>query len=230
MTIEQPLGPRERLFHSGAECLADADLVAILIGTGSRGEPVAVLAAKLMQRVTSLHALGRLTPAELGHLHGLGPAKASRITAAFELGRRAAARPLHPGRPITSSRDVDAALRPGLGAAERESFVAIPLDAKNRPMGHHTVAIGGLSSCPVTAADVFRPLIRCGASGVVLAHNHPSGEPTPSPEDVSLTDRLCRAGELVGIRVLDHLVIGREGYFSFLDAGLLFGTATATGT
>ncbi|MCZ7678700.1 MAG: hypothetical protein M5U28_07985 [Sandaracinaceae bacterium] len=141
--------------------------------------------------------------------------------AAVELGRRVVTRPLPRGARVGSSRDVDAAMRPRLAAADVEHFIAIALDAKNRPIGEIEIARGGLSACPVSPADVFRALLREAAAGVVFVHNHPSGEPSPSADDVALTERLRRAGELIGVRVLDHLVIGREGYFSFLDAGLL---------
>src|SRR5690606_18345940 len=118
-------------------------------------------------------------------------------------------------------RDVDAAMRPRLANADVEHFIAIALDAKNRPVAEISIARGGLAACPVSPADVFRALLREAAAGVVFVHNHPSGEPSPSAEDVALTDRLRRAGELLGVTVLDHVIIGREGYFSFLDAGLL---------
>ena len=116
---------------------------------------------------------------------------------------------------------MDAALRPRLAASRVEEFLAIPLDAKNRPTGELRVALGGRSSCPVDPAEVFRRLLREAASGVIFVHNHPSGEPSPSPEDIALTVRLTDAGQLLGIRVLDHIIIAAEGYFSFLDAGLM---------
>ncbi len=145
--------------------------------------------------------------------------------AAIELGRRALTRPLTRGPGLISSRDVDAALRPRLGRAEREHFVAIPLDARNRPIGEIALAVGGLSACPVLPADVFRPLLRCAASAVIFVHNHPSGSPEPSQEDIELTDRLQHVGDLLGVRVLDHVILAHEGYFSFLDNHMMAGGA-----
>ncbi len=214
-------GPRERMQLVGAEMLSDAELLALLLGTGARSEPVSVLASRVLHELGGLNALSRLGTGALSQLAGVGPSKASRIVAAVELGRRLVARPLPRGERIHSSRDVDAAMRPRLSPSEVERFIAIALDAKNRPLGEIEIARGGLSACPVSPADVFRALLREAAAGVVLVHNHPSGEPSPSTEDIVLTERLRSAGELLGVKVLDHVIIGREGYFSFLDAGLL---------
>ncbi len=205
----------------GAEALAEAELVAVLLGTGAAGEPVSVLSARLLEAAGGLAGLERMGIGALASLPGVGPTKASRILAALELGRRVVERPLSRGARIASSRDVDAALRPRLGRACAEHFIAIPLDAKNRAIGEIRVAVGGLTACPVAPSDVFRALVREAAAGVIFVHNHPSGEPQPSPEDVALTERLVRAGELLGVRVLDHVILGQEGYFSFLDAGML---------
>lgn len=214
-------GARERLVERGAESLSTEDLVAILLGTGTAREPVAVLAARVLHDLGGLSGLEQKGPRELLHISGLGPTKAARLAAALELGRRASARPMQRGGQLLSSADVDAALRPRLAASRVEEFLAIPLDAKNRPTGELRVALGGRSSCPVDPAEVFRRLLREAASGVIFVHNHPSGEPSPSPEDIALTVRLTDAGQLLGIRVLDHIIIAAEGYFSFLDAGLM---------
>jgi len=214
-------GPRERLRSVGQQRLCDAELLAILLGTGTASEPVSVLATRLLHDAGGLEGLARLGPGGLEGLSGLGPSKSSRIVAAIELGRRVVARPLERRARIVSSRDVDAAFRPRLADLDHERFLAIALDAKSRPIRELEIARGGLSACAVAPSDVFRALVREAAASVILLHNHPSGEPSPSAEDVALTERLARAGELIGIRVLDHIVIGREGYFSFLDAGLI---------
>lgn len=212
-------GPRERLQRLAGEALSDEELVAVLLGTGGGERSVKELAALVLDAVSGLDALAEATVDDLRTIRGIGLSKASRLVAAVELGRRVLTRPLPRGKRLLASRDVDAALRPRLARASVEHFLAIPLDAKNRPMGEIRIAIGGLSACPVHPSDVFRPLLQRSASGVVFVHNHPSGNPEPSPEDRALTVRLVRAGALLGVRVLDHVIIGHEGYFSFLDAG-----------
>lgn len=215
------LGPRERMRAVGIDMLSDAELLALLLGVGARDEPVGALASRILREIGGIAALSRIGAGALETMANIGPTKAARIVAAVELGRRIAARPLARNARIGSSRDVDAALRPRLADADTEHFIAIALDAKNRPTFEVEVARGGLSQCPVAPADVFRALIREAAAAVVFVHNHPSGEPSPSADDVALTDRLRRAGDLLGVQVVDHVIIGREGYFSFLDAGLL---------
>lgn len=205
----------------GPSSLSDAELVAVLLGTGSSAEPVNVLAARLLERAGGLLSLSVLHASDLSAEPGIGASKACRLLAAIELGARACSRPLQRERAIQSSRDVYTALRARVRGEAREHFFAIALDAKNRPVAQIEVAVGGLVACCLSPSDVFRPLLRAAAVGVIFAHNHPSGEASPSDEDVAITDRLCRAGELLGIQVLDHLVLGENSYFSFLDAGLL---------
>lgn len=216
-------GPRERLMLSGEQVLSDAELVAVLLGTGSARDPVGVVAERLIERVGGLHGLKRAGLSALSESSGIGLGKACRLRAALELGTRASARPLHPSTPLHHSRDVADALRARLADEGREHFFAFALDVKNRPVAEILVAVGGLSACAVSPADVFRLVLREPAAGVIFAHNHPSGEPTPSSEDVSVTERLQKAGALLGVHVLDHVILGRAGHFSFLDAGLLAG-------
>lgn len=214
-------GPRERLRREGREALSDEELVALVLGTGSVREPVTVLAARLVREAGGAVGLARSGIGALAKIAGVGESKAARLVAAIELGRRVHQRPWSPGPKIETSRDVDALLRARLADREVEHFVALALDAKNRVTAELRIATGGLAACPVAPADVFRALLREAAASVVFAHNHPSGDATPSADDVALTDRLVRAGALLGVRVLDHVVVGREGYFSFVDAGLL---------
>ncbi|MCA9531956.1 MAG: DNA repair protein RadC [Myxococcales bacterium] len=221
-------GPRERLAHRGAGSLSDAELVAILCGTGTTREPVEVLAVRLLDRAGGLAGLERATVAELSQLAGVGPGKASRLVAAIELGRRALGTPIRRGEALGSSEAVDRALRPRLARAPVERFIALGLDARNRPIAEFVVSKGGRSSCPVEPADVFRELVRVSASAVIFVHNHPSGEPSPSLDDARLTERLRAAGVLLGVRVLDHVIIADRGYFSFRDAGLLGDEAPRT--
>jgi DNA repair protein RadC len=214
-------GPRERLSMHGRSALSDADLLAILLGTGTSSVPVAVLASQLLEYAGGVHGLAKLSLAELETQRGIGNTKAGRLLAAIELGLRIHARPLERRQPVASSRDVAAALTPRLRDDDREHFLAIALDAKNQPLAELSVAIGGIIACSITPADVFRPVLRAAAVSVIFVHNHPSGDPQPSAADLAITRRLCQAGDLLGIQVLDHLVLGREGYFSFLDSGLM---------
>jgi DNA repair protein RadC len=216
-----PPGPRERLVLHGRAALSDAELIAVLLGTGTNQTPVAVVAARLLDYAGGLAGLARLSAAELETQAGIGTTKACRLLAALELGMRSHVRPLERRRALTSSRDVVAALGPRFAHEQREHFIALALDAKNQPLAELPVAIGGIAACAVAPADVFRPVLRAAAVSVLFVHNHPSGDPAPSAADVAITQRLCRAGELLGVHVLDHVILGGAGYFSFLDAGLM---------
>ncbi len=214
-------GPREQLAMNGADSLGDADLVAVILGTGSATEPVAVLAAKLLAKTGGLERLDRLGVGLMSQQPGIGLSKACRIQAAIELGKRMATRPYQRGRAVTCSKDIDDAMRARLAKATREHFWAIALDTKSRPIAEIEIAVGGLSACTIKPADIFRAILRELSSKVVVVHNHPSGEPSPSTEDVAFTRRLAQAGDVLGIHVLDHIIIAEQGYFSFLDSGLL---------
>lgn len=214
-------GPRERLALHGRATLSDVELVSILLGTGSHALPVLQVASKLLESSGGLHGLAKLGLAELETQTGIGTTKASRLHAAFELGARTHSRPFDLRRPLSSSQDVDAALRARFAYEDREHFLALALDARNHPLEQLTVGIGGSIACAITPGDVFRPLLRAAAVSVIFVHNHPSGDPAPSEADAAITERLCRAGELLGVSVLDHVILGHEGYFSFADAGML---------
>lgn len=214
-------GPRERLKRVGVDALSDEELVALLLGTGSANEPVLALAARLLRDVGGVPSLAKWGGGALTQLRGIGESKASRLLAAIELGRRIHRAPWPRGATITSSRDVEPLVRTQLRDATTEHFLALALDAKNRVLAQLRIASGGLHQCPVAPADVFRAVLREAAVSVIFAHNHPSGDATPSPEDLVLTTRLAQAGALLGVRVLDHLIIARDGYFSFVDQRLL---------
>lgn len=217
------IGPRERLQLSGEQSLSDAELLAVLLGTGTAGDPVSVVAQRLLEQTGGMRGLRHAGLAALGSCPGVGPTKACRLRAAVELGLRLAALPLERGAPVRSSLDVAAALWPRLRGAAREHFYALTLDVKNRPVAELLIAVGGLTACAVQPGDVFRLVLREPAAAVIFVHNHPSGEPSPSAEDVAITERLRQAGALLGVRVLDHVILGEERHFSFLDAGLLPG-------
>jgi len=220
-TQSERFGPRERLILNGEHALSDAELLAVLLGTGSAKEPVSVLAQKLLERSGGLGGLRRAGMSAISAVPGIGSTKACRLRAALELGLRLSAEPLRPSTAILHSEDVVAALGPRLRDAAREHFFALALDAKNRPVAEILVAVGGLTACAISPADVFRLVLKEPAAAVIFVHNHPSGEPGPSADDVSVTERLRKAGALLGISVLDHVILGREAHFSFLDAGLL---------
>jgi DNA repair protein RadC len=218
-------GPRERLLERGLESLSDAELLALLLGTGSPSESVLPLAERILRELSGLKGLVSCSPSELMRVRGVGASKAARVVAALELGRRASGRPLARGSRMRSSEDVARAFAPQLAHLTHEELWALALDARQRVLTRMLVARGGLSVCPVSPADLFRPLVREAASAFVLVHNHPSGAADPSQEDLELTRRMARAAELLGLTLLDHVIVAADGYVSLLDAGLFRGEA-----
>jgi DNA repair protein RadC len=211
--------PRERLQKLGVAALTENELLCLLIGAGSQGRSVWTLSRELFFRCHDLSGLAQASLAELCRVPGIGRARAGVILAALELGRRAAqARPAR-GQRLSESRTVGAYLRARLSHESVEEFWAIALDARHRVQSETRLARGSLTAVEVHPRDVFRPLIREGAAAVIFCHNHPSGDPTPSRQDLLLTDRLRDVGELCGITVLDHIVVGSEGYVSLADRG-----------
>lgn len=213
-------GPREKLSDHGIEALSEAELLALLLGTGTSEEPVTVLAQRVLCELGGLAQLARASGAQLATIRGIGGSKSARIAAGLELGRRVLALPLSRGTRLASSEDVYRVFGPLLSHKQHEELWAIALDARQRVLTRMQLARGGLGSCPVTMGDVFRPLLREGAAAVIVVHNHPSGSPEPSAEDLAFTERLAQAGALLGIALLDHVIVAADGYFSCLDAGL----------
>ncbi len=209
--------PRERLRDLGAGQLADAELYALVLGSGTAGRSA----------VRTGRALARRPPAELAewplarwlHVAGIGPARAAALCAAFELGRRAAERPAGGGA-IRGPDDVHVHVR-DLTRARREHFVVLLLNARHEMQRREVVSIGSLNASIVHPREVFLPAILHSAASVVLVHNHPSGDPEPSEEDLSITRRLVEVGDLVGIGVLDHVVVAARGLVSFRARQLL---------
>jgi len=209
---------RERLAEGGPGGLSDLELLAVVVGHGVTGDRVWKSVRALTARA-DLHELALLGCQELGANTGLVAAQAATLAACFELGRRLY-RPESGPRTLTQAADVHAVAR-DLELARREHFVAFYLDARNRVLSRETVSVGTLSASIVHPREVFAPAIERRAASIVLAHNHPSGDPEPSDDDLALTRRLVQAGILLGIEVLDHLVIGHGGYVSLKSRGLM---------
>ena len=212
--------PRERLLACGPSVLTDSELLAVLLGTGRRGENVLQLAARALAEAGDLRRLADAHPRELMQLHGFGAVKSTRLTAAAELGRRICREPWHPGVAFTSSRQLFTHYHPLLRDEKREFFFAVYLDARNRLIGECEISRGSLVASLVHPREVFRPAIRMAAAAIICVHNHPSGDPGPSAEDVAITRRLHEAGRTLGILLLDHVIIGDGDYRSFVDRGL----------
>lgn len=213
--------PRERLLTKGPDSLTDAQLLAILLRTGRRDSSAVQVAMEVLHHLGSLSDLAACGIEELCAIPGVGPAKASQLKAAIELGKRAMAIPLSTGTKLASSRDLFRHFHPVLRDVKHELFKVVLLDAKNHVLKETTVSEGTLTLSLVHPREVFAPALRESAAAVIFVHNHPSGDPTPSHEDRRLTDRLAAAGRLLGIRVLDHVILGDNRYVSFADEGWL---------
>lgn len=212
--------PRERLLQQGAGSLSDAQLLAIIIRNGEGGRTALDLGRELLEKFGDLAGISRAGVGEIRSVRGIGPAKAAEIKAAFELGRRQQ-KPALAGASFCASSDVAGYFLPRLKDARREEFRCLLLDTKNRVIRDETVSIGSLTASLVHPRDTFTSAVRESAAAVIFVHNHPSGDVRPSQEDILLTKRLVQAGELLGIRVLDHVIVGNDGHFSFRDNGLI---------
>ncbi|GBF73919.1 hypothetical protein PA598K_02244 [Paenibacillus sp. 598K] len=213
--------PRERMMQFGAEALSHTELLAILLRTGTRSESAVHLASRILQSCGSLAGLVDMSLEELTAIRGIGPAKAVQLRAGIELGRRLS----REGREtrLTVRRPQDAAdyLMEELRYLKKEHFICLFLNTKNQLIAQETLSVGTLNASLVHPREVFRAAIKCSSASLICVHNHPSGDPTPSPEDVALTRRLVEAGELVGIDVLDHIVIGEQQFVSLKEQGLM---------
>ena len=214
--------PREKLLSTGPATLSDSELLALILRTGHSGSGSSALdlARQLLNRFGGLRAMASAVTAELYAVPGIGPAKAAEILALGELARRFAATPLSPGTRFTSSREVFAHFHERLRDRKKEVFLTLLLDSKNRVLREIQVSEGSLNASIVHPREVFQPVIRESAAAVLFVHNHPSGDPAPSREDLELTSRLRDAGAMMGVRVLDHIIIGSDRYVSLADRGL----------
>lgn len=206
--------PRERLWRDGPSALTETELLAIVLRTGSKAGSALDLAQYLLGTFHGLARLAGVALEELSAVKGMGPAKAAQVAAALELGRRLGGT-VDASRPtVNAPEDAARLVMAQMRHLDREEFRVILLDTKNRLIQNETVAIGTLNSSGVQPREVFKNAIRRSAAAVILVHNHPSGDPTPSCEDVALTRRLVQAGELIGIEILDHIIIGDNRYVS----------------
>jgi DNA repair protein RadC len=214
--------PRERLALRGVGGLTSAELIGLLWGSGTRGRSAVDLAADTLARHEGLTGLARTTELELATIPGIGPAKAAQLVAAFELGRRLLADWPAARWTIRGPADVADRLILQMGRLEREELRVVILDTKNHVHRVTTVYQGNLGASLVRVGELFRDAVRLNAAAVILVHNHPSGDPTPSPDDLHLTAEALAAGRLLDIALLDHLVIGHDAYVSLRDRGVAF--------
>jgi len=210
---------RERLQEHGPRALSDGELLALVLGHGGGGRSAATLGRWLADR-NPLYELARREPGEWVREPGIGDAQAARLSAVFEIARRVRVPAPARGGPIRQPRDVAPYLMSRYGDERQECFGVMLLDARNRLMREHTLSRGGWCASVVRPREVFRHALIAAAPAVILFHNHPSGDPTPSREDISVTGVIRDAGELLGIRVLDHLIVGAEGFVSLRERQL----------
>jgi DNA repair protein RadC len=209
--------PREKLQRHGVAALGDNELIALIIGSGSQRRGALAVANDVLAAHGGVHALARCTPDALARVSGIGCAKASQIVAAFELGRRTLSKAAAERPRLANARDAAALLLPRFGSVGVEQFGIVLLDTRHRVLRTTVIARGSTNTCVVEPREVFREAALGGASAIVAFHNHPSGDPTPSPDDVALTRRLAAAGVLMGIDLVDHIIVGDQRYCSLKE-------------
>jgi DNA repair protein RadC len=215
--------PREKLLEHGPESLSDAELLAIILRTGdsTSGRTALDHARQLIRTFKNFRNLASVTSAELYDFKGVGPAKAATVMAVMEISRRYATERVPQGKVFSHSKSVFDHFHQRLRDRKKECFFTLLLDSKNRAIREERISEGTLTSSLVHPREAFAPAVRDSAASLILVHNHPSGDPTPSREDEEITRRLVEGGTLLGIGVLDHIIIGQEGYYSFADEGRL---------
>jgi len=213
--------PRERLKKLGAHALSGHELLALVIGRGVAGRSALVIAQELLSRFKNIKGVSEATVEELSAVSGIGPAKAAQLKACFELGRRQDIENEPSKYELTNPQSVVKAVRASIQDKAREHFKLILLNIRNTVMGISTISVGTANASLVHPREVFKSAIARSASSVVLAHNHPSGNPEPSEDDVRLTQRLVEAGRLLGIEVLDHIIVTNRNFVSFKERGLM---------
>jgi len=213
--------PRERLIKLGSEALSAQEILALILGRGIKGESVMATSQKLLSRFGNLKGIANASVEELMQISGIGPAKTAQIKAALELSKRLEADVGEKPKPMLKSpEDVAAVVRSQLKGKKKEHFLVLCLDTRNRLINCKTVSVGSLDTSIVHPREVFKEAVSSSAASVIFVHNHPSGDPEPSKEDVELTKRLTKAGEIIGIDVLDHIIVCDKSYLSLKAKGL----------
>ncbi|QGQ95391.1 JAB domain-containing protein [Paenibacillus psychroresistens] len=213
--------PRERMQLFGAQALSNAELLAILLRTGTFAESAVHLAQKVLIEAGSLRNLVDMSKDQLMMIKGIGPAKALQVQASIELGRRLARTSMSDTITIRSPQDVSTYLMEDLRYLQKEHFVCLFLNTKNHVIGQETLSMGSLNASIVHPREVFRAAIKRSSASIICVHNHPSGDPTPSPEDIQMTARLVEAGQIIGIEVLDHIILGDQNFVSLKEKGFM---------
>jgi DNA repair protein RadC len=221
---DMPTGerPRERLLREGATALSTAELLAIIFRVGVDGENVLTLSNRLLSRYGGLAGLARAPFSDLQAEHGLGEAKVATLKAAFELGRRLTIASPDERFQVRSPADAANLLMGEMSVLEQEHLRVMLLDTRNRVLAVTTIYVGSLNTSVIRVNELFREAIRRNAAAIIVVHNHPSGDPAPSPEDVSVTRTILAAGKTLDIEVLDHLIIGNQRFVSMKERGLAF--------
>lgn len=216
--------PRERLLKYGAKALSDVELLAVIIRTGTRSESALMLAQRLLKGEGSKTGLSFVADAsieELSQIKGIGPAKSIQIKAAIELGRRIHFRIDKEDVTINCPNDICDLLMNDMSTLKKEYFKVLLLNIKNKVIALEEISVGSLNASIVHPREVFKPAIKRSSASIILVHNHPSGDPTPSREDIEVTMRLVEAGNIIGIEVLDHIIFGNNRYISFREEHLM---------
>ena len=211
--------PRERLIRQGSQSLSNQELLAILLRTGTKEESVLGLANRVLLSFEKLHALKHATIEEIVDIKGIGEAKAVQLLAAIELGRRLAQKEVDDRFTIRSPEDAANYLMPEMSALQQEHFVTLFLNTKNQVIHKKTIFIGSLNASIVHPREIFREAVKRSAAAIIISHNHPSGVPTPSPEDIDVTNRIFEAGHIIGVDLLDHVIIGDHQFVSMKEKG-----------
>jgi DNA repair protein RadC len=213
--------PREKAWKQGLENLSDSELLCILIGSGGKGHTAMELANSLLKNFENFRKLALAPLLEIQKIKGIGPVKALEIKACLEIAKRFQQILFQPGEVLSRSEQVFFHFHEKLRDQKKELFYAVLLDSKNRIIREELISIGSLNFSIVHPREVFIPAIREAAASVLLLHNHPSGDPTPSKEDIGITHRLLEVGKIVGIEVLDHVIVGNGCYISFVEQNLI---------